>query len=875
MISVSLSYKTYQERGSFWGSTNELARATAIKRKSLAVLGYLILASLIVLGATSPTLAIDNLTPGSQPHITHNQLPLISVSPDNESLLIGPQVEIFEDKQGSLEISDVLSPKYQAEFRRTKVDVPSFGFTSSAYWIRFTINNNHDQANEWILVADYAPLDSVELFDEEQFRAAHTNSNLGNSAPKRSGDSVKFSERDLSDRSPAFHLTFEANTTRTYYMRIQSSSSIQIPLYLWSTKAFIDRRGNELLSWGIYLGALLIAAIYNFFLFLSVKDRVYIYYVLYVVSIVSFQFSVNGLASQHLWPETPILTNYLLLFFLNSVGVFAAFFSKTFLRMETNTPFLNKVLNALLACLYANAVVVLFASYYLSLIMSIAVFLAGTLILISAGTQAWYVGYKPARIYLIAWITVLVGAFVYALKTLGIVPNTVLTEYAVTIGSATEIILLSIALGDRVNTEKEEKNKARKQLIHFQKQLMKANEDALEVSQQSDQLKREFLATMSHELRTPMNGIIGNCQLLEENLICNESQEILQSLNDSANQMMGLVNKVLNFSQLIEGKITIDQSVLHTDSIAAYIKETFSGISQSKGINFTVSVDPEVSGYYLGDKQKIQHVLHDLTENAIKFTNHGSAQVTVQLANTDHLNENQKQIMFRVKDTGVGINKKNLDMIFNMFTQGDGSFKRSYGGLGLGLAVVKKYVELLDGHISVESDIGAGTEFTLTLPLTEVIVPESLEHRDAHLLIVEDNHTNQMIMKGMLKKMGHTVKIASDGLQAIHKLEEESFDLILMDCQMPVMDGFETTRKIRAGRSAYANTPIIAVTANAMAGDRERCLSCGMDDYLAKPVKKTNLGEKINLWLQTKKVANTGSVNDRVDDDFQRQQQKQ
>lgn len=830
-----------------------VSRTTALSPTKLAklALGYNCLAYNLLLCCI--IYVAFNSTVTFAANSIHNHLPLISVDQSRQSLLIGKQVEILEDVQGTLTLADLLKPSNQASFKLSQEEIPNFGFTSSVFWIRFKINNNDDHSNELILVADYPPLDVVELFADEQIDAALANGNL---APKRAGDSVNFSERDLADRAPSFHLNFTPNETKVFYMRVKSSSSMQLPLSLWSTKAFIDRKSNELLIWGSYLGALLIAAIYNFFLYLTIRDTVYVHYVLYVASIVAFQITINGLASQHLWPEFTVLTNYMLLIFLNGIGIFAAHFSKLFLRMASNTPLLNKALNVALGILYANLALAFFAPYEIPLLMSIAAFMFGTVVLIAAGIQAWYVGYKPARIYLIAWFTMLFGSFLYSLKTLGLVPNTIFTNYAVTIGSAVEIILLSFALGDRINTERDEKNKARKQLYDFQQKLMKANEDALEVSKQSDQLKKEFLATMSHELRTPMNGIIGGCQLLEENLVTGESQAILQSLNDSANQMMGLVNKVLNFSQLIEGKISVDRAVFHIDAVAAYIEETFGGRSYAKGLKFTVAVDPEVSGFYLGDKQKIQHILHDLTENAIKFTHQGRAQIHIQLSKSLDLNQKEKQIEFRVKDTGVGINKENLDKIFKMFTQGDGSFKRSYGGLGLGLAVVKKYVELLGGQISVDSEIGKGTEFTLTLPLEAVSVPDTLEHKNAHILVVEDNHTNQMILQGMLKKLGHRVEVTSDGLQAIHRLEKDSFDLILMDCQMPVMDGFETTKKIRAAQTIYSNTPIIAVTANAMAGDRERCLSCGMDDYLEKPVKKAILGEKIDFWLHTRQTAN-------------------
>ncbi len=709
-----------------------------------------------------------------------------------------------------------------------------------------------NEKTEWVLEVPYAALDLIEVYIFQQ-----DNSYI----VKKAGDSVNFSSRDISYHRPAFYIQIPPNAHQRIYLRIKTTSSMQLPLILWDTKTFTNNASQSQLFWGIFFGVMLIAASYNLFLFFSVRDIVFLYYVLFVISLFFMQLTLNGFSLQYFWPASPQLSNDALLISLNLTMIFATFFSKHFLKLKQHAPLLNKGVTILFAFMVGDLCLTFVASYSLVLRLFIVGLTIGGPLFILSGIVCWRKGSKPARLYLIAWLVLVGGGIAYALKTWGYLPVTSLSKYALPIGSAFEVMLFSVALGLRVYWQQKETHAARKAILEMQLKLLEANNVALQNAQESDRLKQEFLATMSHELRTPMNGIIGCCQLLEDRDWSTEDLSTMNSLEDSASQMMRHVNRILNFSQLNEGTLSIDYSLFELDDIVDSLRAGFDMSCKAKGLVFAVDVDSCVSKNLMGDKHKIDHILNDLVDNAVKFTSQGKIQVSITIdSNVSLMNKTLKQMQVYVRDSGIGVDEENQQNIFAMFAQKDGSFKRSYQGLGLGLAICKKYVELMGGEINFQSSPGSGTCVELLLPI-KVVEPQEKypeEHSyssddslKANILVVEDNFTNQKIMERMLIKMGYTVKVAENGLEALYMLDKEVFDLVFMDCHMPVMDGFETTTRIRGGESDFRRIPIIAVTANAMAGDQERCLNVGMNDYLSKPVAKQNLKEKANYWLSS------------------------
>ena len=375
---------------------------------------------------------------------------------------------------------------------------------------------------------------------------------------------------------------------------------------------------------------------------------------------------------------------------------------------------------------------------------------------------------------------------------------------------------------------------------------------------QASRAKSQFLANMSHEIRTPMNGIIGAISLLEDTPLSDEQNEYVDILRTGSESFMDVINHILDFTLIREeGKRVNDVPF----SIRYCIEKTVDLLSASasqKQIDLEVDIKPEADLEVLGDFPRLRQALLSIGNNAIKFTPQGSVRLHVRL---DGMRSNKSIFLFEVSDTGIGIPAEKQELIFQPFSQVDESNTRSFGGTGLGLAIAKQLVEAIDGSIEVVSAVGEGSTFSLRVPLartekedpklTTAETPDSATPRKSHLsiLLVEDDPINQEIIKRFILLDKHQLVCVNNGQQALETLQMKHFDLILMDCQMPVMDGFEATRAIRHSKTyQHRDTPIVALTALAMSGDEERCIEAGMDAYVTKPVSKEKLMRLIEKW---------------------------
>ena len=359
-----------------------------------------------------------------------------------------------------------------------------------------------------------------------------------------------------------------------------------------------------------------------------------------------------------------------------------------------------------------------------------------------------------------------------------------------------------------------------------------------------------------------MNGILGCVQLLEGQWSNPETKEIFVGLEKSSAEMIGLVNRLLDFTEIQSGKYALQEKVFSISKLVEPIVHISNIRCREKGVVFSLNMTRNVSGVFCGDQEKIVMLLENLVDNAIKFTNVGSVIVTINAENilgeAKDTAKEKVMLVISVMDTGIGISSESKSQIFTMFNQVKGGMNRNHGGLGLGLSLCKRYAELMGGGLTFTTEQGKGSEFFCSIPL--MVMPEKTQLpekilpyavvKDASLLIVEDNETNQLVLIGILKKLGYTADIANNGAEALGLLASKKYDLILMDCQMPVMDGLEATKQIRQGKDGNKNTPIVAITANAMSGDKQRCLTAGMNDYIKKPFKKEVLKQKMSLWLR-------------------------
>lgn len=379
--------------------------------------------------------------------------------------------------------------------------------------------------------------------------------------------------------------------------------------------------------------------------------------------------------------------------------------------------------------------------------------------------------------------------------------------------------------------------------------------------------KSEFLATMSHEIRTPLNGIMGMLQLAQTTPMDQELKEYVDTALASSRSLLRILSDILDISKVEAGAMPFDVEDFNLDEVIRPIVLSFRDVAERKGIELVTRVDARVPTCLTSDPGRLRQILFNLMGNAVKFTQHGS--VTLEVYPLPYCGRpGHSCVHFAVIDTGMGIADNDVNAVFGLFTQVEGTYSRRFGGIGLGLAIVKRLVDLMGGSIDVLSELGQGTQIHVTLPLrvpephppAQAKLPEEAashgsSRAPSRILVVEDESINRLTAMRFLKHLGYDSVCAEDGYQALEILGKEPFDAVLMDVQMPGMDGLEATRRIRAatGTALAAHIPIIAVTAHSMAGDRERFLAAGMDGYLPKPMEKDDLRDILARLLAAPK----------------------
>jgi len=769
----------------------------------------------------------------------------IILDQNSKQVALGHHAYYLEDIEGTYSLLDIVGLD-NSNFELLTEESLNKGFTYSTYWLKFTIADRtlDNKTQSWKLETSYPLLDYLDLYIVNKDK---------NIEHIKMGDTYLYKQRPVDHRNFIVPISLHDNEQKDIYVRVHTSSSMQIPIFIWHPDYFFESRSGEQYGLGLYYGMMLVMFFYNFFLWFSIRDSNYLWYIGYLAAFAILQATTSGLGYQYLWPNSPWIESIAPPVSIALVGIFGTAFTRQFLHTRQY----HVVADNLLKLVLGLSIIVLGLSFIAdtATVMALAkiVVVAFLLFILYASVAMLLRGHRQARFFLAAWVSLILGGLFTIGMMLGIFPNTFLMTHASKIGSVIEIILLSFALADRIKVIEKEKKVIESRA---QKELKRTNQKL----EENNRLKDEFLATISHEFRTPLNGILGSLELVQQET----NNTNIKTAKGSADEMLNLVDQVLSYTELQSGNFMIKSAAINLPELLNKVNNNFKDNCQEKGIDFSIENNPRNPQVIIADKKRLLQALNPILDNALKFTDNGHINLAIQIKYVS----NQYVLSLQVEDSGIGIAENKRDDILEAFTQGDGSFSRKFGGLGIGLSLVKALCTQLGGTIHISSEEGYGTLVELSLPIevphqaprhNETNEPNSEPKRikeQARILIVEDNHINQVVLKTMLQRLNLETFTADHGAKALTILKQtqaegKNIDLILMDCQMPIMDGFDATRHIRSSGESYANIPIIAVTANALSSDKERCLQCGMNDYLSKPFQLDDIRGKLQDWLSS------------------------
>lgn len=747
----------------------------------------------------------------------------------------------FEDKSQLMTINDIISPHSLDRFQIHSNDSFNLGINDSNIWIKLNLSTLplNQAIDAWFLSIENPLLEDIEIY-------RFNNNEL--SEKTIMGSSLAFENRPIKQRNFIYPINSLEKGELKLYIKIHSSGTLKIPLYLYSDARILEKTIHNNIYYGMYFGAIFGFALYNLLQFIQTRERFFLYSLGYLVSFGGAQATINGYSFQYIWPQLPALTPPFTIALLSFCSVFGLLLCKRFLAHSKRPVHFAITLNTALIL----AICLAFLSPYINHQLAVEIMLMLTMATVFAITAACFssikYGDKSSYLFLLSWGCIIPCVIAYSLMSADYINTSIFIEYAIPTGSVLQAVLLSLALGNRIrekqirqiNTETNAKQSLLESNDNLQTQNTRLEEQCA--------LKDSFLATISQELRTPITSIDGSLNLINTKNLDHQLYSYIHAARESAKTLTSLIDSILHFSEIQAGTAKIKKESFEIRPSFNHLIESFRTRCQAKGIVFNWHIDKAVPSYIVGDVNQLQLVISQLMDNAIKYTEQGTVGATIST--------HADQLILTVNDTGSGINQAQLDIIFQEFQRSDADYIRHHSGLGIGLLISHRLSLLMKGQLQVESALGEGSVFTFSIPL---VIPNIIHHREEILtlnhtkekvvLVAEDNPVNQMVLKGMLEKMGCLVLTADHGEQAIELLKQQPVDIILMDCQMPIMDGFKTTQVIRQASNAYSTTPIIAVTASAMSGDNERCIAEGMNDYLKKPIDRNLLEQKIIYWL--------------------------
>lgn len=778
----------------------------------------------LALGIFAPSTALAGMNSAKVVLLTPG---FSAITPDN-------QTYFYTDESRTMTFEDILALPRDA-FTLEPLSKPRDIASYNAYWLRIDL-----RAEQPLNAAAELAFPTLKEVD---FYLTQNNTLLEH---YHTGINAPTSSRPTASSEFTFPISLPQEETVTLYIRVSTEGPLVLPLSILNPaeREQRDLRSHTLTA--MFLGLIVALAIYNLLLYLNIKDITYLYYTLHLIFVSWFQLSMLGYTGLYLWGDhTPNFRNYEPSFMAALTLGMILIFGRRFLSIDTISPFLSTLLKRIAIASFVVAAIAPFVhTKIISTIVSFG-FYGCTGLLIYVAVYAYKHGVGAARYFLVAWGILIVGAAIQILAYYNVLPFNFVTKQMILFASALEALMMSIALADRINLMRQEKS-------HIQQQ-------ALRSAEKTNAMKDQFLANISHELRTPMNGVLGAIELINQKNLSKEDQESLRIARLSSRRMLSLVNGLLSYTEINAEKQLINKRSFTVptdlDGLLQHIEES----RCNQDVGFEVKCLVPENQKFIGDLEKLRTIILQLSENALKFTQAGKITLTFDIKNDPALPFNMRKLVFTVNDTGIGISEDKQQDIFQAFNRVENGSDVKSSGLGIGLALSSRLVTLLNGSITLESEPGVGSTFKVGIPL-EIVNDAGLTsplekltyirpNQEPFILIAEDNEVNQKILTALCRKIGYKAIVAVNGEAAIAVAKQMHPSLIFMDCQMPVVDGFEATEAIRALPGQVRNVPIIAVTANASSSDQQRCYDVGMNDHITKPITLKIIMDSLMQWL--------------------------
>ncbi len=822
----------------------------------------------------------------------------LELTTSTRSLHIGTQLQVLEDREQLYSINQITAAPQTDLFQTSPYADANFGIKFTTYWARFSVRNT-SSATDWVLQIAESSLDDVRVY--------HQNPN-GHWQVLQGGELYP-RQSDEAFRTPVFHLSLAADQNHVIYLRIHNAGLMKFPPVIYSQAEWEHFKDQDSLINGLFYGFMLALLLHNLFLFISLRDQNYLYFSACMVGYILYTLALDGYGYLYLWGSVTSYLNNVLPLTVRISLIFILQFTKSFLNTPVNSPQLSRFITlmqivqvTLLALLLIPASV-MGPQFWDGLALSVQLATPAALMAcLIAGIKVLRKGYLPARFYLAAWVSLFIGSLI-AMANVSAwfeIPGWGRMQFSFVVGIHALIFSLGLAsrvrmmmgrientvehlqqeVADHRNTtlalqqsnqnylvELRERRKAETALQLHRDQLEQTVTDRTwELEQASTRAKRanrektQFLANMSHEIRTPMNAIIGLTQLMKRTHLTAQQADYQQSIETASQNLLSLINKSLDLSKIEAGKLELERVPFQLHELILQQQGIFAEKATQKGLRLEAVPLPEGLPCLSADPLRLGQIITNLLDNAIKFTQQGT--ITLQ-ANLQQHSDTSGTLTLSVQDTGIGISADQQHRLFNRFSQADGSTTRSYGGTGLGLTISRQLVSMMRGRLTLRSAPGIGSCFEAIMPV--VLLPANLprektanlapqpapqvqdnELNNLSILLVEDNIINQQIARELLRFAGADVTSVDDGESALKALKAEKYDVILMDIQMPDMDGYQVSAALR-GRGD--TTPIIAVTANVFTDDIQRCLSHGMNGHVGKPITIESMAAEIKRVL--------------------------